>query len=224
MTTFFTADLHLDHENILKITDRPFTSVLDHDEHVLENINRLVGRTDRLFVLGDVAWHSIGNHIDRIVCKDIHLVWGNHDRANFGKKFKTAEDVAEIKIGAKPNEHKVWLSHYAHAYWPCSHRGSFHLYGHTHRQREETLDTLFPGRRSMDVGVDNARHLLGEMRPFSEHEIIEILGSRPGHDQIEFYDQFQAKLRQPKHVCGLAGYDGMRDPPCPACEKQWMPK
>lgn len=21
-----------------------------------------------------------------------------------------------------------------------------------------------------------------------------------------------------RHVCGLAGYDGMRDPPCPGCE------
>ena len=27
--------------------------------------------------------------------------------------------------------------------------------------------------------------------------------------------------KPPSHVCGLAGYDGMRDPPCPACEAMY---
>jgi hypothetical protein len=63
-----------------------------------------------------------------------------------------------------------------------------------HRQREATLDVAFPGRRSMDVGVDNAKHLLGEYRPFSEDEVLEILLKRPGHDILSFYKEFQSKL------------------------------
>jgi hypothetical protein len=37
----------------------------------------------------------------------------------------------------------------------------------------------------------------------------------------ESLSQQQAEPTQkplPEHVCGLQGYDGMRDPPCPACE------
>lgn len=176
------------------MSGRLFRNILEHDNCMIEQINRFVGANDRLFILGDVAWHSVDNYLDRIVCKNLHLIWGNHDANKFGRKFKTSDDVADIKIGTKPNHHHVWLSHYAHAYWPKSHYGSFHLYGHTHRQREETLDKAFPGRRSMDVGVDNALHLLGEYRPFNENEIVSILGSRTGHDHLDFYKDFQSKL------------------------------
>lgn len=211
MRNHFIADLHLDHEGVLAMSGRLFPSIHAHDEHMISQVNRFVSKNDRLFILGDVAWHSVENYLDRLVCKDVHLIWGNHDRQNFGKKFKTAEDVTEIKIGPKPNQHKVFLSHYPHAYWPSSHHGSFHLYGHCHRQREATLDAAFPGRRSLDVGVDNALVLLGEYRPFNENEIIDILSNRPGHDLLSFYADFQAKL--PKFgVCGFIpptpGYDG----------------
>ena len=190
MKTHFVADLHLDHENVLAMSGRLFPNILEHDNYMIAQINRYVPPGDRLFILGDMAWHSVENYLDRMLCKDVHLIWGNHDKANYGKKFKTAEDVVEIKIG----EHKVFLSHYPHAYWPASHHGSFHLYGHCHRQREATLDAAFPGRRSLDVGVDNALQVLGEYRPFRDDEIVLILGSRPGHDPIAFYDDFQERL------------------------------
>jgi hypothetical protein len=49
----------------------------------------------------------------------------------------------------------------------------------------------------MDCGVDNALKLLGEIRPFSEDEIIDILGSRPGHDDVAWYEE-QRKARKRK--------------------------
>lgn len=190
----FIADLHLDHEGVLEMSGRLFRNIYEHDQCMIAQVNRYVSPNDTLYVLGDVGWNSIDAYMDQILCKNIHLIWGNHDKNSFGKKFKTYQDVLEIKIGQKPNQHKLFMSHYAHAYWPSSHHGAFHIYGHTHRQREATLDAAFPGRRSIDVGVDNALHILGEYRPFNEVELIEMLGSRPGHDLIAFYDDFQAKL------------------------------
>lgn len=184
MTTYFTADLHLNHEKVALFTGRPFGNIVEHDTHMIDQINAVVGRSDKLWVLGDVSWRAIDQELQRINCRDVHLIWGNHDRQNFGRHFKTAEDVTEVRLG----ELKVFLSHYPHAYWPGSHRGSLHLYGHMHAQREDTLDQLFPGRRSMDVGIDNAKRLLGEYRPFSEHEVLNLIGSRPGHDGVEFYE------------------------------------
>ena len=177
---YFTSDLHLNHEKIAIFTDRPFKRLIEHDDAIIEGINLTVGEDDKLFILGDVSWRPPGAMLDRMVCQDRHLIWGNHDRANYAKDFRSAEDVAEIKIG----EDKIWLSHYAHAYWPASHRGSYHLYGHTHMAAEEELDRIWPERRSMDVGVDNAFRLLGSYRPFSWDEILQYLRPRKGHHQV----------------------------------------
>lgn len=187
MTTFFTADLHFNHANVLRFSSRPFKDIVDHDKHLIDQINAVVGKHDQLWILGDVSWRSLGSEITRINCRDLHLIWGNHDRHNFGKHFKTADDVAEVRIDGA----KLFLSHYAHYTWPGSHRGTIHLYGHSHAESEGTLDSLFPNRRSMDVGVDNAKRLLGEYRPFSQQEIMQLLMSRPGHEESTIIQDMQ---------------------------------
>jgi calcineurin-like phosphoesterase family protein len=190
MKTYFTADLHLQHEGVLGMSGRRFDSIEAHDDHLIGQINATVQWNDRLFLLGDVCWRQFDSYAKKIRCTNLHLVMGNHDRASFAKNVKTCQDVDLIQVQG----HKIYLSHYPSAYWPASHYGSLHLYGHMHRQREATLDAAFPGRRSMDVGVDNAKHLLGEYRPFSEDEVMEILLKRPGHDDLQFYKDFQSKL------------------------------
>lgn len=74
----------------------------------------------------------------------------------------------------------IVLSHYVQAVWNQSHRGAWMLYGHSHASAESWLDAAMPGRRSIDVGVDNAYRVLGEYRPFSFDELNEILSGRPG--------------------------------------------
>lgn len=188
----FSADTHFNHEAILKMAGRPFEAIAEHDAHLINEINKQVQPNDTLWIVGDVAWHSVEHLKRQIVCKNVYLIWGNHDRQNFGKHFEATMDVTDTKIrhSTGQDEYHVFLSHYAHAFWPGSHRGWLHLYGHNHAMREETLDSIWPNRRSMDVGVDNAKRLLGEYRPFTADEIIEILGSRPGHDPVEFYQQW----------------------------------
>lgn len=173
MKTFFTADTHFGHS----LTTRGYDNVEDADESLMHCINVTVGGTDRLFILGDFAWRSAQSYLEKIRCRNVHLTWGNHDKRSFSRLFKTVAEVTELKFG----EQKVWLSHYAHAYWPASHRGSVHLYGHNHDGYEAVLDAAFPGRRSMDCSVDTAYRLLGEHRPFEVTEIFDLLSGRPGH-------------------------------------------
>lgn len=182
----FIADTHFNHENVLRCSPRGklFKSGSEHDVAVLKGINAHVNEDDELYILGDVAWTAETSWVSKIRCKYIHHIIGNHDRPSYGKLFTSTSDVREIKIG----ELKCFLSHYPHAFWPSSHHGSLHLYGHCHAQREETLDKAFPGRRSMDVGVDNALRILGEIRPFTENEILYLLAGRPGHDLKEYYE------------------------------------
>lgn len=196
MITFLTADLHFNHPAICGMSNRRFASVDEHDDYLISQINATVGRHDRLIIQGDVAWKNFASLRMRINCKHLWLIWGNHDKASFRPCFSRCEKTLEIKVGIKGTQHKLFMSHYPHAYWPASHHGSLHTYGHVHDQREETLDACFPGRRSTDVGVDTAKRLLGAYRPFSEFEIIDMLTKRPGHDDVQFYEDYRAQKLQ----------------------------
>lgn len=204
MKTHFTSDPHIAHENILAITFRKFSSIEEHNGLMIENINRQVAKYDRLYILGDVVWGFEQSWMAQIRCKNKHLIYGNHDKSILGKYFVSCAETAEIKLELperwRKDEDKsvrVYLNHYANAYWPGSHRGSLHLYGHTHAQREVTLSTAFPGRRSMDVGVDAAKITLGEYRPFTDDEVLDLLMPQPGHDNLSYYRRLQD---DPKHA------------------------
>jgi calcineurin-like phosphoesterase family protein len=163
---------------------------LMHKE-LIHQINAHVRPEDTLWHLGDVGFFShrvpfegAWGALAAIRCRNMHLVWGNHDdrkitdphHRGIADYFQSVQDLAEIAV----KNQKIVLCHYAMATWNKSHRGSWHLYGHSHAQAEEKLDNALPGRRSMDVGVDNAYRLLGVFRPFSFEEIRDFLKDRAG--------------------------------------------
>lgn len=194
MNTVFTADTHFEHEKFYspQIT-RPFT-VDEWSEMLLDRINSMAARHDRLVIAGDFAWKRPGYWRQQIRCRNVVLILGNHDkeakcRNVFGgnlyhvRLFKILDDV------------RVFVSHFPHAFWDGSHRGSLHVYGHCHNQREEYLNAIWPDRRSMDVSPDSAYKLFGEWRPFTDEEVNDILGQRVGHDELVFYREYQEKLK-----------------------------
>ena len=199
MKTYFTADPHFDHEKLMDITARPFPDVQTWNELFMDAINSLVGRSDRLIILGDFGFSKrIGYFKQQINCRHVELVIGNHDqeskcRPHFGGAIWHQRTI-------KFFDTKLYMSHYPHCYWDHSHRNSMHIYGHMHNQREAYLNTIWPDRRSMDVSPDTAFALFGEWRPFADDEIYGILSSRKGHDQMEFYYEYQRQLAE-KRQC-----------------------
>jgi len=190
MKTFFTADCHFDHAKFYEPqATRPF-SMDGWNELMLDSINTRVDRADRLFILGDFAWKRPGYWRQQIRCRHVTLIVGNHDseakcRNVFGGSMYLTRMVKKV-CGTL-----VFLSHYPHAYWPSSHYGSLHLYGHCHNQREACLDAIWPERRSMDVSPDTAFQLMGEWRPFSDEEVVERLSKRLCHDSLNHCHVFQ---------------------------------
>lgn len=156
------------------------------DEELLKQINDLVGENDTLWHLGDFAmpakrhnhYYRTRYYRDRIKCRTVNLVWGNHDDRRTRDIFNDTFDLKEIGVDGLQNN--VVLCHYAMAVWNKSHRGNLHLYGHSHSEAEPWLERTMTGRRSMDVGVDNAAKLLGAYRPFSVEEIKARLVTRVG--------------------------------------------
>lgn len=85
--TYFTADWHFHHKNIIKYCNRPFIDLKEMHNTIIDNFNDVVDEDDTVCVLGDLMLggpnhkQSLENLIDRL-CGDLHLVTGNHDRLN----------------------------------------------------------------------------------------------------------------------------------------------
>jgi calcineurin-like phosphoesterase family protein len=148
MKTFFTSDTHFQHPNIIKYSKRPFADIQEMDEEIIRRWNDVVSPEDTVWHLGDFAMGDQKNvrSIRQRLNGKINLCWGNHDRRELIEKqhcFESTQDVAFFKLGGD----FVFLSHYGHRVWNGSHKGTIHLYGHSH-------NSLPPVHRSIDVGVD----------------------------------------------------------------------
>ncbi len=146
---YFTADWHLDHTNVIKYCKRPFTTVEEMNDTIINNINAVVTETDELYILGDVAFSDPQPFMARLNVKRRYLILGNHDQVRPRPRelqecgFNWIKEVAGIEIDGIP----IWLAHYPHLSWPASHYGTWMLHGHSHGNQ--------PGTESRcDVGVD----------------------------------------------------------------------
>ena len=191
MAKFFIADTHFATPNLVRgmgrcfpRTNRLFGSAEEHDEYLIDCINAVVTRNDHLYILGDFARERPGKYRQQIKCKHVHLILGNHDNREKCKRvFSTCKDLHEVRV----KNLKVVLCHYPLIYWNGSHRGWGHLHGHTHGQRNLTLDSKFPQRRMMDVSVDSLFWSTGGYFPLSEETAYNYLMSFEGHDDPFYY-------------------------------------
>jgi len=165
MKTWFTADSHLGHANIIRFCNRPFNDVDEMDTKLIENWNSKVGPKDEVYHLGDFAFRSKyhPNIYKNELNGKIHLIFGNHDKKNLYGGFNILPPQTEIKI----NNISITLNHFAMRVWNKSHHGAWHLYGHSH-------GTLEPIGLSLDVGVDSHNYF-----PWSFEEIQEFMNQQP---------------------------------------------
>lgn len=92
MTTWWSADMHFGHQRIIELAGRPFGSVDEMNETIIDRWNETVAPDDTVWVLGDVAMGQIGDSLAmcaRLAGRKL-LVLGNHDRP-FAGYSKTPE-------------------------------------------------------------------------------------------------------------------------------------
>lgn len=146
MEYFFVSDTHFGHDSIRRYTNRPFESVDEMNEILIQNWNSVVGPHDYVYHLGDFGFGHpkemlrIFNQLNGVK----HLAHGNHD-----KKEVIRLPWAWIKeqYGFKKDDYYIWLNHYPMRSWNRSYHGSGHLHGHVH-------SLCKPYGKSFDVGVD----------------------------------------------------------------------
>lgn len=53
---WFTSDTHFGHENVLKFTDRPWETIWQMNDAIVDSINGRVAVNDELYILGDFSF------------------------------------------------------------------------------------------------------------------------------------------------------------------------
>lgn len=130
---WFTADQHFWHENILDYCDRPFKSINQMNEALIELHNKVVKPNDVVWMLGDYTLAG-GNHFESVqrltrrLNGQKHLVLGNHDKFKpftyVGMGFHTVHTVEHLEVldiylvhdpaVANVLRDKLWLTGHVH--------------------------------------------------------------------------------------------------------------
>lgn len=181
---FFTSDTHWGHFNILKFCDRPWPTVEEMDEALINNWNSVVGKNDIVFHLGDFAfapnwrWKEILSRLNG----EIHLIIGNHDVSRYpGDKIMELFERVEQQMIIKIDNRFVYLNHYPFLCYGGTYRtpdnAVWQLFGHVHSRPASSgkdsnrLVNLFPYQ--YDVGADNNNYT-----PVSWEKIKEIINNQ----------------------------------------------
>lgn len=195
---YFTSDLHLNHGKSFVYESRGYSSVKEHNDIIINNINNIVRYTDILFNLGDFTLNSsIGdfeNFISRINCQTMYMLFGNHANRHFkeiykplikqilGENYTEDSEIYPIKykniiyIGNYAeiiiNKQLIILSHYPIYIWNHMSGGSWHLTGHSHGGCEKTNPNTST-EKILDVGLD-----CHDNKPWSFDEIKTFMNKK----------------------------------------------
>lgn len=108
---FYISDTHLGHSGIIRYDNRPFMSVEEMDETIIQRWNDVISGEDTVYILGDFSWYKEEKTLEilnRLIGRKV-LIKGNHDRVSprASRQFVKVCDYLEIK----DNGQKVILSH-----------------------------------------------------------------------------------------------------------------
>ena len=184
MTIWFTSDTHYGHKNIVRGVSswgnkggcRDFDTIEAMNDTMVNNINACVQADDILYHLGDVAmggFHHVSEFMERLNCKTVHLILGNHDhhirkdRDGIQSMFASVQPLYLKKL----EDDQIMMCHFPMLVWEDHHRGSWHLHGHSHGHLD---DPVYYQRKVIDVGMDTHP----EFRPYSMKELSDIMKTR----------------------------------------------
>lgn len=199
MTRFFTSDTHFGHANIIKYCERPFKDYTHMDRVIIDNWNSVVGDTDVVYHLGDLAlgpsdrWDEILKSLNGYKV----FVVGNHDRIFAGEKERqrakwdekyhewfdevfdnyeglVLEDGTTVNLSHFPYE-ADHMDEARYMEFRLVDKGVPLVHGHTHAEfvkhgMDARVSFSKAGTRQVHVGMD-----AWDYKPVSESDVISLL-------------------------------------------------
>lgn len=189
MSIYYVADLHFGHNNVIKLSKRPFSNTEEMNSSLVQSWNKRVKNGDRVYILGDLFYRfSAYEQILEKLNGEKHLILGNHDtswleeytalengkafksyrlrdtKEDLGKYFKSVSDILQITDG---NVGCI-LCHYPLLSWKHEKR-LYMIHGHLHN---DTTDPFFhhvaENEKMLNAGVD-----INGFMPVTLEEMIE---------------------------------------------------
>lgn len=159
-TVYVMSDLHIGHKNVIDYDSRPFNSLDEMNESILEELCTKLKPEDTLIDLGDLFWSMNWNRckeiLDKIPARRFYKVLGNHDKVNLylgnqpilRYRFEGVSETLEIKLKWEGEDYRMSMCHFPMLDWNHKYRGSMMVHGHTHGSIDELNES------SSDLRVD----------------------------------------------------------------------
>lgn len=168
-TPRFIGDLHLGHKKIVEFSGPlrgNVTTVDEHDEWIVKQWNKVVSKTDIVYVHGDICFDKEKLPLlDRMKGRKI-LLLGNHDQfdlSDYQKYFEKIHGFMKYK--------GFWLSH--SPIHPAELRGKVNVHGHVHHNTiadPRYINVSVEALNGMPIRLDELRDLVEKRK--SQHEKI----------------------------------------------------
>ena len=184
---YYISDMHFFHKNVTKegnnFDNRPFNSLAEMHQYMEEKWNSKITNGDTVYILGDIAMRGTNEELIALVAQlkgRKVLIKGNHDDVSdmrYKNVFEEIYDYKEITDYADQDAYKLVLSHYPILMWNGQHRGTIHLYGHTHNTYENefyqeclrklNMEMLMRSEKCYDIA---RAYNVGCMMPYMNYE------------------------------------------------------
>jgi calcineurin-like phosphoesterase family protein len=178
---------------------RGYNNAHEASEQTLREINDKVGENDTLWFLGDFFLNATDGQcngwIDRLICKNIYVMWGNHesnmyriykeqiveqygidDVEIYPLKYKNLTFIGnhqEIMIGKQI----IVMNHFPIHNWHKIGKGSYQLHGHSHNN-DGSRNPDYPVGKCLDCSWD------WEKSVWSFEEIVDVMSTKT----VKLYD------------------------------------
>jgi calcineurin-like phosphoesterase family protein len=180
---WFASDYHFSHKNIIKYDNRPFETVEEMNQVLIDNWNEVVGEKDVVFYLGDLSFDKNIENTKKILKQlkgKIHFIMGNHDDdriiSNLGR-FETVNDYVNLTVTDKnaPNgKQQIMMMHFPILSWDKAHRGAWHIHGHEHHSFTNNSEyDWYYERKVVDIGCNG-----WDYKPVSYEELKTIMDNK----------------------------------------------
>jgi len=158
---FFISDLHLDHTNIIKFCNRPFSNRGEMNNHIVNTWNSTVGESDTVYFLGDMAYGRGSRNADYWINKlngNIIFIKGNHERARNIKLYD--------KLILKINDERFFLVHDP-AQVPAEWKG-WVIHGHIHNNKQDIYPYINKKNKTINVSAEVIEYIPVELKDLLE--------------------------------------------------------
>lgn len=189
---FFTSDTHFNHKNILKLgKGRPFETIEEHNQVLIDNWNSVINPCDLVFHLGDVAFSYDPKEVAELLKKlkgNKNIIQGNHDRTKILAHSLNENIIQSIRsyheYKYEADDGKIYT--FVMMHWPILEPNHIFknkdnedisvigLYGHVHDINDYEPIYKELGFPCVHVGVDTSERIMGT-KPYTPIDAEDII-------------------------------------------------